>query len=572
MSQSSENQPVGYFVLDKRRSLRWYSLSPDQKKWFAWWLIPALIIGAQWLYEDVRPISTLLLLMAAFGLKNKRGIFYRNIQADIEEWFLERNGGVLYEGEPRSKPPLGLKIFEFEVRNDQRAKRELIAKDLAPEDREAFLEQDSEAVMSLGTLYSSRERTDTAYVTGTGLKGSNGDPQELFQARCDLATALTNTVSLLPKAADVCLIYAQRPMSMIPDILWGAGNIDPAVQKARQLPLKNMGVDENGHEVLDIDTFFGGTTVEERQRAARDQALAHASLMLPEVTQVMAITIPRVKYVGAKRGQLPKKGLNSRQLKRMPIKRLADTLAAEASNAGVTGVRVLDHDGVSRFVRDGWDIDGKEAWDTELMRWVQEIERTGNADLEMPTPWMSSIRVVQTPAGRNCIQLGSTYFRVRPFESYSQPAFLANGLLPLIDNSSEEFELTRYVSQTLTLCGDVINMGAEYDMLTRQRVFQRARQKNKSKGKDLLVTEKDTEKEDALAHKSSRFYHGGAYALNYNALFTIGCPMLELIDDADEAIDARGRKVGVEFGAFDNNVRHARSLITGLWGVNMVNR
>lgn len=568
---TNQNPEVGYAVLDKRKSRRAYALSPDQIWWISIWMAPTLFIAIQWFNADLRLLAIVPLVMCVGAWKTSHGIIYRNFQADFEDWRLKRRGGVIYDGATTKKPPLGLKVTSFESLVDTSQITQLTGDVLDPEQLQSIIDNNSSRSFSVGTIYSSRERTDTSYISGTGLKGSNGNPQDLFMSRKGVADGFVRAIGLYPKPPSICMIYSRRPVNPIPQLLWDHESIDPAVQQARQLALKDMGRDSRGREQLDVEGFFTDTTVEERQRAALDLARAGAAVDDEEVTQLIAVSFKRPRFIGAKRGEFPK--LSPRQLRRMPIKRLAEEFAREMDSAGVTDVQVLDRTDVKKVIRTGNDIADIQKWQEDVYDWAVEIEETGDPDLPMPTPWPSTITSGRTASGKVYTKIGNTYFMVKQVAGYTKSYFLADALFSLFDTSVPEFQPSRYTGLTISFCSDIINVEAEDSILTRKRAFAAGVERARGKGSDdEITTAKDDEKRQALANKQNALWYGGVYAMLYNAYVTVAALTLEMLEEADESIDARGRSAGVEFRHIDNEVRHARSLITALYGVNMINR
>jgi len=570
-STSFHNPAVGYAVVDKKRSRRAYALSPDQLRWICAWVIPSLFIAIQWFNEELRPLAIIGFAACIFAWKTHRGIIYRNIQADLEDLSLKRRGGVIYNGDPRKKPPLGLKVTSIESVEDFSDITRLTSGELDPERVEAIIRNASERTFKLGTIYSTREKTDTVYISGTGLQGSNGDPSDLFEARRSVADGFSRAIGLHKKPPSICMLYSRRPVNMIPQLLWDYENIDPDVQKARQLDLKDMGRDDRGREQLDIDGFFTSTSVAERQKAALDLARGEAVATDEEVTQLIAVSFKRPKFSGVKRNQSLNNKLTPNQLRRFPSKRLAEEFAREMENAGVSDVQVLDRTDVNKLIATSTRIADIQDWQNEVLDWAVASE-TRETELAMPTPWPGSIISGRGPTnGKVYAKLGGTYHRTLLLSKYKKTRFFADDLVSMYGGDDPEFQPARYTGFTIAFCSDVIDVEFEDSVLTRQRAFSAGIERSRRRG-DEIETAKDIENRDALAAKQTALWHGGVYALLYNVYFTVSAMTLEMLDEAEESVRARGRSAGIEFDNITNEVRHARSLMTGLLGVNMINR
>ena len=566
-----QNPEVGFAVVDKKRSRRAYALSPDQLRWICAWAIPALLIAIQWFYEDLRPLAIIGFAACVFAWKTHRGIIYRNFQADFEDLSLKRRGGAIYTGDPRKKPPLGLKVTSIEAADDYTDIANLTSGELDPERVESIIRNASERSFKLGTIYSTREQTDTVYISGTGLQGSNGDPTDLFEARKSVAEGFTRAIGLHKKPPSICMLYSRRPVNMIPQLLWDRENIDPDVQKARQLALKDMGRDDRGREQLDVDGFFEGTSVAERQKVALNLARGESVATDEEVTQLIAVSFKRPKFSGVKRNQSLNNKLTPSQLRRFPSKRLAEEFAREMENAGVSDVQVLDRTDVNKLIATSTRIADIQDWQNEVLDWAVASE-TQETEIAMPTPWSKSIISGRGPTnGKIYAKHGETYHRTLQVAKYKKTRFFADDLVSLYGGDDPEFQPARYTGFTIAFCADVIDVEFEDSILTRQRAFSAGVERSRRRG-DEIDTEKDAEKRSELAAKQTALWHGGVYALLYNVYFTVSAMTLEMLDEAEESVRARGRSAGVEFDNITNEVRHARSLMTGLLGVNMINR
>lgn len=567
----TQNPEVGFAVVDKKRSRRAYALSPDQLWWISVWAIPALIVAIQWFNEDLRPLAIIGFAFCVFAWKTHHGIIYRNFQADFEDVLLKRNGGVIYNGDPRKKPPLGLKITSIESTDDFAGLARLTSGELGEERVNSIIRNESERSFNLGTIFSTREGTDTVYISGTGLQGSNGDPAELFEARRGVADGFSRAIGLYKKPPSICMLYSRRPVNMIPQLLWDFENIDPDVQKARQLALKDMGRDDRGREQLDVEGFFDGTTVAERQKAALDLARGEAVATNEEVTQLVAISFKRPKFSGVKRNQSLNNKLTPTQLRRFPSKRLAEEFAREMSNAGITDVEVLDRTGVTKLIATSTRIADIQDYQNEVLDWAVASEQQETADLAMPNPWSKSIVSGRGPNGKVYAKHGETYLRTLTLINNKKTHFFADDLVSLYGGVDPEFQPARYTGFTIAFCADVIDVEFENSVLTRQRAFSAGVQRSRARG-DEIETAKDAESREALAVKQNALWFGGVHALLYNVYFTVIAMNVEMLDEAEESVRARGRSAGAEFGNINNEVRHARSVMTGLLGVNMINR
>lgn len=569
-STLNQNPEVGFAVVDKKRSRRAYALSPDQLWWICAWSIPALFIAIQWFNEDLRPLAIIGFAGCAFAWKTHRGIVYRNFQADFEDLSLKRRGGVIYNGDPRKKPPLGLKVTSIESVEDFNEIARLTSTELDKERVESIIQNASTRSFKLGTIFSTREKTDTVYISGTGLQGSNGDPADLFEARKSVASGFSRAIGLHSKAPSICMLYSRRPVNMIPQALWDYDNIDPDVQKSRRLYLKDMGRDDREREQLDVEGFFDGTTVAERQKVALDLARGESVATNEEVTQLIAVSFKRPRFSGVKRNQSLNNVLSPTQLRRFPSKRLAEEFAREMENARVSDVQVLDRTDVNKLIATSTRIADIQEWQNQVLEWAVESEKQ-QTELAMPTPWSRSIVSGRGPNGKVYAKHGETYHRTLQVAKYKKTRFFADDLVSLYGGDDPEFQPARYTGFTIAFCADVIDVEFEDSILTRRRAFSAGVERARSRG-DEIVTEKDIESREALAVKQSSLWHGGAYALLYNVYFTVSAMTLEMLDEAEESIRARGRSAGVEFDNINNEIRHARSLMTGLLGVNMINR
>lgn len=572
MSSTLEQNPaVGFAVVDKKRSRRAYALSPDQLWWIGIWAIPSLIIAIQWFNEDLRPLAIIGFAACAFAWKTHRGIVYRNFQADFEDRALKRRGGIIYNGDPRKKPPLGLKVTSIESAEDLGDIARLTRGELAEEQVEAIIQNAAQRSFKLGTIYSTREKTDTVYISGTGLRGSNGDPADLFETRKAVSNGFSRAIGLHAKKPSICMLYSRRPVNMIPQALWDLENLDPVVQTARRLDLQDKGHDEGGRELLDLEGFFGGTTVEERQKAALDLARGESVATSEEVTQLVAVSFKRPKFAGIKRNQSLNNKLSPSQLRRFPSKRLAEEFAREMGGAGVSDVQVLNREDVNKMIATSTRIADIQDWQNQVLDWAVESELHEDADLPMPTPWTKSYVSGRGPNGKIYAKLGETYHRTLLLAKYKKTHFLADGLMSLYGGDEPEFQPARYTGFTIAFCADVVDVEFEDSVLTRRRAFSAGFDRARRRG-DEIETPKDIENRNALAMKQNALYYGGVYALVYNVYFTVSAMTLDMLDEAEESVRARGRSAGIEFDNFTNEVRHARSLMTGLLGVNMINR
>ena len=563
--------PVGYAVVDKKRSRRAYALSPDQIRWISFWVIPALLIAIQWFNEDLRPLAIFGFAACVFAWKTHRGIVYRNFQADFEDMSLRRRGGVIYNGDPRKKPPLGLKVTSLESNEDLTDIARLTSGDLGEERAQEIIRNAATRTFRLGTIFSTRERTDTVYISGTGLRGSNGDPADLFEARKAVADGFGRAIGLHAKKPSLCMLYSRRPVNMVPQALWDFENLDPDVQRARQLDLKDMGWDEGNRELLDVDSFFDGTTVEERQKAALDLARGESIATNEEVTQLVAVSFKRPKFSGVKRNESLNNKLSPSQLRRFPSKRLAEEFAREMTGAGVSDVHILDRTDVNKLIATSTRIADIQDWQNQVLDWAIQSEAQPEVELPMPTPWSKSFVSGRGPSGKVFAKTGETYHRVLQVSKYKKTRFLAEDLISLYGGDVPEFQPARYTGFTIAFCADVVDVEFEDTVLTRRRAFSAGLDRARRKG-DEIETPKDIENRNALAVKQNALYYGGVYALVYNVYFTVSAMTLEMLDEAEESVRARGRSAGVEFDNINNEVRHARSLMTGLLGVNMINR
>ncbi len=568
---SIHNPSVGYATVDKKRSKRAYALTPDQIWWISVWSIPALIIAVQWFNEDLRFYSIIGFAMCIFAWKTHNGILYRNFQADLEDRSLRRHGGIIYNGDPRKKPPLGLKVTSVESVEDLSEVALLTGDELDEGDAEEIIRNAAKRSFGLGTIFSTRERTDTVYISGSGLEGSNGDPADLFDNRLAVANGFGRAISLYNKPPSVCMLYSRRPVNIIPQLLWDHDSIDPDVQRARPLKLKNMGLDDRGRQQLDVEGFFDGTTIEERQKVALDLAKGAAVATSEEVTQLIAVSFKRPKFAGVKRNQSLNNKLTPSQLRRFPSKRLAEEFAKEMANAGVTDVSILDKIDVNKLIATSTRIADIKDWQEQVLDWAIVSETQGNDDRPMPTPWSKSFVSGRGPNGKVYAKLGETYHRTLQVAKYKKTQFYADDLMSLYGGDDPEFQPARYTGFTIAFCADVIDVELEDNILTRQRAFSAGVEKHRRRG-DEIVTAKDIENRSALELKQNALWYGGVYAFVYNVYFTVSAMTLEMLDEAEESVRSRGRTQGVEFGNIDNEVRHARSLMTGLLGVNMINR
>lgn len=567
----THNPSVGFATVDKKRSKRAYALTPDQIWWISVWSIPALIIAVQWFNEDLRFYSIIGFVMCILAWKTHNGILYRNFQADLEDRSLKRHGGIIFNGDPRKKPPLGLKVTSVESVEDLSEVALLTGGELDEEETEEIVRNAAKRSFRLGTIFSTRERTDTVYVSGSGLVGSNGDPAELFNSRLSVADGFARAISLYKKPPSVCMLYTRRPVNIIPQLLWDHDSIDPDVQKARQLKLKNMGLDDRGRQQLDVEGFFDGTSIEERQKVALDLAKGEAVATSEEVTQLIAVSFKRPKFAGVKRNQSLNNKLTPSQLRRFPSKRLAEEFAKEMANAGVTDVSILDKTDVNKLIATSTRIADIKDWQEQVLDWAIASETQGNDDLPMPTPWSKSFVSGRGPNGKVYAKLGETYHRTLQVAKYKKTRFLADDLMSLYGGDDPEFQPARYTGFTIAFCADVIDVELEDNILTRQRAFSAGVEKHRRRG-DEIETAKDIENRSALEIKQNALWYGGVYAFVYNVYFTVSAMTLEMLDEAEESVRSRGRTQGVEFGNINNEVRHARSLMTGLLGVNMINR
>lgn len=567
--QMSQNPEVHYFVVDQRKSRRAYALTPDQIKWLAIWLPLALVIGIQWFDTDIHPLAILPLVMCIGAWKTSKGIVYRNYQAEFEQHQLRKNNNIVYDSSSR-KTPLGLSVYNFQSNGATEEIPQVIRDNLTGEQLEKIIASQQNNGFSLGAVYSKRERTDTVYVSGTGLEGSNGDPDEVFAARKGVADALNTAISLYSKKPSICEIYSRRPVNMVPQLLWDRESIDPAVQGAKHLELQDLLADSKGREQLDADGFFAGT-VEERQALALKMARAMTATIGEEVTQLTAVSFSRPKFIGVKRGASLDDVLTPRQIRRLPIKRLADALAEELSAAGVTDAKVLGNENVKKVLRTGWDTVDISSWQERVLERANRINETG-VEEPMPNPWLDEgMKIVSmtTPTGKPTIQFGNTFIRLKQVSAFEKTNFFAEDLLPMFD--AAEFQPASYAGLTLSLCGDILDVASEQRVLTRKRAIVSGYEKHRFK-EGLIETEADVEKRNALKMKSDALHFGGIYMMSYNIYVTVLAPTLELLDDYDDLVDAHGRSCGIEFRYIDNEVRHVRTLATALWGVNMVNR
>jgi len=570
-STLQQNPEVGFAVVDKKRSRRAYALSPDQLWWICIWAIPALIVAIQWFDEGLRPLAIIGFAACAFAWKTHRGIVYRNFQADLEDMSLKRRNGIIYNGDPRKKPPLGLKVTSIESVDDFTDLARLTSGDLSEERVESIIQNAASRKFKLGTIYSTREKTDTVYISGTGLNGSNGSPADLFDARKSVADGFGRAIGLHSKTPSICMLYSRRPVNMIPQALWDYENLDPNVQQSRQLDLKDMGRDERGREQLDVETFFDGTTVAERQKVALDLARGESIATSEEVTQLVAVSFKRPRFSGVKRNQSLNNKLTPSQLRRFPSKRLAEEFAREMENAGVSDVQVLDRTDVNKLIATSTRIADVQEWQDQVLDWAVASEEQETVELAMPNPWSKSIVSGRGPNGKVYAKHGETYHRTLQVAKYKKTRFLADDLMSLYGGDEPEFQPARYTGFTIAFCADVIDVERENDILTRKRVISAGVERARSRG-DEIETAKDVESRDALTLKQNALWYGGVYALLYNVYFTVSAMTLEMLDEAEESIRARGRSAGVEFDNINNEVRHARSLMTGLLGVNMINR
>lgn len=570
MSQLTPNPEVGFATVDKKRSKRAYALSPDQIWWISIWAIPGLIIGIQWFNEDLRPFAIIGFALCIFAWKTHKGIVYRNFQADTEDLMLKRHKGVIYNGDPRKKPPLGLKVTSIESSEDLTDIARLAAGDLGEERVEEMIRNAAERTFKLGTIYSTREKTDTVYISGTGLYGSNGDPADLFDARKAVADGFSKAIGLYKKPPSICMLYSRRPVNMIPQILWDRENLVPAVQSAKPIDLKDMGRDDRGRELLDAEGFFNGSSVFDRQKMALDYARGEAVASDEEVTQLIAISYKRPKFSGVRRNQSLNNRLNPSQLRRFPAKRLAEEFAREMAGAGVSDVQILNRTDVNKLIATSTRLADIQDWQGEVLDWAIASEEQ-ETELAMPTPWSKSFVSGRGPNGKVYAKLGETYHRTLKLAAYKKTRFLAEDLISLYGGDSPEFQPARYTGFTIAFCSDVIDVEFEDSILTRKRAFSAGVERSRSRG-DEIETEKDVERRNALAVKQNALWHGGVYALIYNVYFTVSAMTLEMLDEAEDSVRARGRSAGAEFDNIDNEVRHARSLMTGLLGVNMINR
>ena len=568
--QVNQNPEVGYFVVDQRKSRRAYALTRDQIWWLAIWLSIAITIGIQWFVEDLRPLAIIPIAVCAAAWKTSNGIIFRNIQAHHEERQLKRRKGMVYQGRA-DKPPLGLGIYAFEAEFDAGEMPQVIRDNLSPQQFDAIVDANRTTGFSIGTVYSKHEKTDTAYISGTGLAGSNGDPAEMFFARKGVTDAIARAISIYDKPPSFCMIYSRRPVNLIPQLLWDQASVDPAVRDAKHLELRSLPPDDKGREQLDVDGFFTGS-VEERQALALNLARADVAVSGEEVTQLTAISFHRPRFYGVKPGSSLDGKLTPRQLRRMPINRLAEAFREEMANAGISDATILNFEDVQKVVRTGWDVASISEWQQQVLSRALEIEESGK-NLPMPNPWLKAdgkIVSTTTKDGRPYIKFGDTYLRVKQLSSFRKTNFFAEDLLPIFD--AAEFQPAAYSGLTVSACGDIIDVRSEQRILSRKRAIAAGYEDSRRDRGERIETAEDIEKRNALKNKSDSLHFGGVYALSYNAYVTIAALTLDQLEDFDDLVDAHGRSCGVEFRYINNEVRHVRTLATALWGVNMVNR
>ncbi len=577
----TQNPEIQYFNLEKRKAYRVYSLSRDQKWWFGVTLGLALALAVLFVWPETRGFSVFslgMIVLAFGGLKTSDGLVFRNYQAkwDSRRMHATRQGenGQVYDAEKTKRPPIGLKIVTFRLDYGLAELPDYVREHLGEDAIKQLNVQAMDDDATLGTIYSKSEKTDTAFIVGSGHKGANLGPIEGFLARADVVEAIRKTVDQSYDFPSISVIFSTRPWNHQLNSLWNFRNLDPDVVDAEPIQLRNLGLDEDGDPIFDVETFMKAST-EEGQALAINQSLAGAVVDGQEGSMAIAITTPRPKgWKQGRNGEITGR-LTNKQLRNAPIKKLALALQQEFSRIGVADAGALTSENLVKFVRSKWDVKGIRDWQMLLAERAVALAdyEDGHMPFEevppMPTAWPEG-KIVSgfTNSGRPFLFTDGTYHRVLQVRSFGKPHVFAGGMDELMN--TRNFGPSERTGFTLSVCGDIVDVRVERSMHTKALVIRNGYNQTKKDG--LHQTPDDIAKLDDMRAREFALYRSGPYAFSFNVYATLSADTPDLLDSVEEAVMANAKGVEVEFRDIPYASRQLRAFMTANLGVNMATR
>jgi hypothetical protein len=576
-----------FYNLESDKEYRAHNLSDDQKKWLGLWfglsilliVVPGvlgLFFGSAFNFLSYFALFTMAI--GSFGFyKDEDGLGFRNIQAKIENRKMEHDKNADGSIAKAKRPPIGLRAVGYPTENTIPEFPEEIREAMDESQLQNIMQQFNEDVFTLGTIYSKEDNSDTAFVVGTGMRGSNADSIGSFMARKRVVDALTHVAIESDSYPSFSLIYSTRPRDMIPIMTWYDDNLDPEVTNAPSIELKDKGI-KDGIPVLDEESFFKGS-LKERQATSINMMTAKATLDGQEGSMAIGITVPRPSNWRRRKDGTLDGLLTPKQLQDAPITNLALLLEQELDSAGVSDVAALSETDINRFIRSKWDVKNIRPWlssvaahaATEVAR-LYGNEQQPQLDYEpqpAPSPWPErKIVAGKTKNGKSFLFIDGTYHRVLQVRKFGKTKIFADDFLPLF--MSQDIQPASMTGLTVSVCGDIVDVESEQKMLTRRIVIRRAIN-NEKKG-IRYQTPTDLEKEGSLENKQFMLHHGGAFAFSYNVYVTISAITPDLLDGVEKRVRTHARECRIKLRYITDESRQLRAFATANFGVNMANK
>lgn len=491
------------WLLEGKVSRSQYDYEPGQRWWFLYFMGAAVIVFIiPWTQTNLWWLWILLPIIAFAGSYRYRNgpgyVIIDDYLRDKDKREGSEKTNRLRRGQNRE--PINAALMSFPIRpGTARFKAEVDESEEVSESR------------NIGVTYFPPRDSDSSMTLSSGWLGANLDPEELFDASNQLSNSLLEPARKSP----VTIGYTQgiifRPYNMERSRESRLTNFHPKVNAAFPGTTTDELLVGKSAAAIIADAkkpLNRPMTADEVLNLETDQREAMMTKNSSDTFCFYSLNVPRPTWwPKGERGNID--GLISEEdLYDAPIVELTKMLEDGLIANGVRGVKTLDLDELTNYVRVGWDL-------KHIKKWHQGADQDEDGNpIDLSWPWQDYV-IRKDYRGRDYTDFGGTYHRMFRLERLDkkrvEPGQLTGLFIPGDMGPTDEVGFMAGIS------GDTI-LASEASRRTTSNIrWKKAYQRYKRGAGTFDMSDLEQEEAQLLEKRRNALDYGGSHALNFNA-------------------------------------------------------
>lgn len=524
MENSSSRLSQLYTTLaDSRQSRFLRDMTPTLAIWFGAWCIPAFtgLFFAQSLVQCA--VFLLIGYIGARWYKWGPGIYYPRDW--WRGWWIKRNNGRLYIGDPADEPDNGESpqdVASQTIPRDKTANRRFRMK----QGQQAITLDPTNFLGIVGSLHDPESDVDTVYVRTHGWKHVNDGVVQRHDADLRLLNVLKNVIAQLPGDIGFCSLTCPRPFDP-----------EPLSQDLKQNFLR----EEVVHATSDDDP------TEYRLQTHINALLLKAGMSGREYFGLYALSVRRPQSWQAF-AKNPSE-FTKKHLLESPLMYVLDTLVDGLKAEGFQDVHIFNREELYDFIFRTWNVS-----------YIEQVLVGRKSAKRKPgdNPWPRHSIVVDGP--NRVIKIDDSYHRVLVTTHYGIRRVLAGGFHELMTGNK------RWVSMSVPYV--TVSKGLESWLLKQSRDLTVAYQNERYKG-GMIEDAESRDRRRATVDKVDAIYLSGSKPIRSNRYFIVSGSSMQQLEEAQRHLVAKLRRRQIRVEPVRGRARMLRAFLAASLGLSL---